>query len=179
MTLILWHRSSTREARPGASLRGITQFQDATSACAARSQLQQKPPFRARLIAIIIFVATTFYILLSGSWPANLVANRVAVPNGRVEKVDGNFVSGRVRLARVSERTWYLNLPALTPFAGHDYATNFPFTENPISAGGIWVGGGTAGNGCNGRPWQFSLVLRTPLRDLQLPSSTALEQLCS
>jgi len=104
------------------------------------------------LIAIIIFVATTFYILLSGSWPANLVANRVAVPNGRVEKVDGNFVSGRVRLARVSERTWYLNLPALTPFAGHDYATNFPFTENPISAGGIWVGGGTAGNGCNGRP---------------------------
>src|SRR5262252_1498365 len=46
-------------------------------------------------------------------------------------------------------KTWvllpYLMVFAITSAHGASYTTNFPLTENPISEGGHWIGGQSAG----------------------------------
>jgi hypothetical protein len=110
--------------------------------------------------AVIVLVAAAAYgtnAFLFCKRPTtfqNVSVNKNGIPQELAKDVDTNitFSPDSRSLAHVVGNESELGPYELTIFAGHNYSTTFPLTENPISAGGVWIGGATAGSGCTGKP---------------------------
>ena len=111
-----------------------------------------------RTTAVIVLVAAAAYGIHAflfckrPTTPQNVSVNENGVPQEGATNGGTQITSPNSRsLAHVVGSNSELGPNALTIFAGHNYSTTFPLAESPISEGGVWIDGATAGSGCSGK----------------------------
>jgi hypothetical protein len=111
------------------------------------------------MAAIVLIAAAAFGIFKFLLHNRSATVQNIPVTQSRSVQTHATDVGSRIPLGRETpspasvsgNKNEVIPQGALT-FIGHHYSTSFPRTENPISEGGVWIGGEVAGNGCGGKP---------------------------